>query len=130
MKKSAYSFTILIEASPFDYLISQSAYNFTKAALVQHKVDSIFFNQQGIYHCLSACHADTTSNLFPDWIKLAKNNSVDLCISIEDVRSRGLEKLFQSNQFKIKEIFRMASIGQLFEAMLMCDRFIQFKGIK
>lgn len=130
-KKMKYA--IQINASPNDSNSGYTAYQFIKAALDKgHEVFRVFFYQEGVYHAFKySIVPDDELQMTKKWTELAKEFSVDLVVCISAAQRRGL--LFDDEAKRqgkldqdLAEGFRISGLGQLMEASLLADRFIEF----
>ena len=126
-------FAIQVNASPFDSNSAYSAYQFIQAALqMEHEIFRVFFYQDGIYHAFKySTPPDDELQMTRKWTELAKNQGIDLVVCISAAQRRGLlsddEAKRQGKQDKdLAEGFRISGLGQLLEATLVADRFIEF----
>jgi len=126
-------YAIQVNASPNNSTTGYSAYQFIKAALqMNHEVFRVFFYQEGIYHAFKyATPPEDELQMKKKWTELANEYRVDLVVCISAAQRRGLlcddeakrqGKLDQD----LAEGFRISGLGQLLEAALLADRFIEF----
>ncbi len=126
-------YAIQINASPTDSTAAYCAYQFIDAALkMGHEIFRIFFYQEGIYHAFKyASPPDDELNMTKKWSELAKLHGIELMVCISAAQRRGLlsddEATRQGKQDNdLAEGFIISGLGQLLEAMLVTDRFIEF----
>ncbi len=115
-------FGILVNEGPFTHQASDSAYQFTKAALeTGHEVPRIFFYYDGVYNAnkLSAPQADDR-NVVKMWSDLAAEKDLDLVVCIAAGLRRGIQ------EENLMDGFRISGLGQLTEAAIGCDRLVMF----
>ena len=126
-------YAIQINASPNDSNSGYCAYQFIEAALkMDHEIFRVFFYQEGIYHAFKyAIVPDDELQMTKKWTKLAKGQGIDLVVCISAAQRRGL--LFDDEAKRqgkldqdLAEGFRISGLGQLLEAQLLADRFIEF----
>jgi len=126
-------YAIQVNASPNNSTTGYSAYQFIKTALqMNHEVFRVFFYQEGIYHAFKyATPPEDELQMKKKWTELANEYRVDLVVCISAAQRRGLlcddeakrqGKLDQD----LAEGFRISGLGQLLEAALLADRFIEF----
>ena len=126
-------FAIQVNTSPTDSNSGYSAYQFIQAALqMEHEIFRVFFYQDGIYHAFKySTPPDDELQMTQKWTELAKSQGIDLVVCISAAQRRGLlsddEAKRQGKQDKdLAEGFRISGLGQLLEATLIADRFIEF----
>lgn len=126
-------FAIQINTSPNDSNSGYSAYQFIKAALqMDHKIFRVFFYQEGIYHAFKySTPPDDELKMTEKWTELANQQGIDLVVCISAAQRRGLlcrdESIRQGkSDDDLAEGFRISGLGQLLEATLVADRFIEF----
>ena len=126
-------YAIQVNVSPNSSNAGYCAYQFIKAALKQeHEIFRVFFYQEGIYHAFKySTPPDDELQLTKKWSELAKKQGVDLVVCISAAQRRGL--LFDDEAKRqgkldqdLAEGFRISGLGQLLEATLIADRFIEF----
>jgi len=126
-------YAIQVNASPNDSNSGYCAYQFIKAALAkEHKIFRVFFYQEGIYHAFKySTPPEDELQMTKKWTELAKQKGIDLVVCISAAQRRGLlsddEAQRQGkNDRDLAEGFRISGLGQLLEATLLADRFIEF----
>lgn len=126
-------YAIQINASPNDSNSGYCAYQFVEAALKRgHEIFRVFFYQEGIYHAFKySTLPDDELHMTNKWTELAKGQGIDLVVCISAAQRRGL--LFDDEANRqgkldqdLAEGFRISGLGQLLEATLLADRFIEF----
>ncbi len=126
-------YAIQISAGPHESNISYSAYQFIKAALEKkHDIFRVFFYQQGIYHAFKyAIPPDDEFQMTKKWSALASQYDIDLVVCISAAQRRGLLSSDEAKRqgkadMDLADGFRISGLGQLLEATLVSDRFIEF----
>ncbi len=126
-------FAIQINSSPTASNLGYSAYQFILEALAQgHEVFRVFFYQEGVYHAFKySTPPDDELQLTSKWSVLADEYDLDLVVCISAAQRRGLLVSDEAkNQGKLDndlaDGFRISGLGQLLEATLLTDRFIEF----
>ncbi|MCK4841737.1 MAG: sulfurtransferase complex subunit TusD [Methylococcales bacterium] len=126
-------FAIQINSSPNDSNLGYSAYQFITTALkMKHEITRVFFYQEGIYHAFNyATPPDDELQMTQKWNELAKAKGVDLVVCISAAQRRGLlcedeAKRQGKLDNDLAEGFRISGLGQLMEAIILADRFIEF----
>ena len=115
-------FGILVNEGPFTHEASDSAYQFSKAAIAKgHEVSRVFFYYDGVYNAnkLSAQQSDDR-NVVQRWSDLAAESGVDLVVCIAAGLRRGIV------EENLMDGFRISGLGQLTEAAMGTDRLIMF----
>ncbi len=126
-------FAIQVNSSPYSGNGGLTAYQFILAALKKnHQIVRVFFYKEGIYHAFKyASPPDDELQLTRKWSELAEQFNIDLVICISAAQRRGLlcvdEAKRQDKQDNDVAVgFRIGGLGQLLEATLTADRFIEF----
>ncbi len=126
-------FAIQINVSPNDSNSGYAAYQFIKAALKKkHEIFRVFFYQEGIYHAFKyTMPPDDELQLTKKWTALANEQGIDLVVCISAAQRRGLlcddeAKRQGKLDHDLAEGFRISGLGQLLEAIILADRFIEF----
>ncbi len=126
-------YAIQINVSPYVSNTGYSAYQFIRTALqLDHEIFRVFFYQEGIYHAFKyATPPDDELQITKKWTELSRQYNIDLVVCISAAQRRGLLCEDEaSRQGKVDqdlaEGFRISGLGQLLEATLLADRFIQF----
>ena len=126
-------YAIQITASPNDSNTAYSAYQFIKAALkMDHQIFRVFFYQEGIYHAFKyATPPEDELQMTKKWTELANDHGIDLVVCISAAQRRGLLSDDEAKRqgkvdHDLAEGFRISGLGQLLEATLLADRFIDF----
>ena len=126
-------FAIQVNSSPYSGNGGLIAYHFILAALkTNHQIVRVFFYKEGIYHAFKyASPPDDELQLTQKWNELAEQSNIDLVVCISAAQRRGLlcvdEAKRQGKQDNdVAAGFRIGGLGQLLEATLTADRFIEF----
>ena len=125
--------SIQINASPYQYQASDSAWHFIQAALSQgHTIYRVFFYQDGVYNAAhDARPPGDEQHIVARWSKLHANEAIDLVICVSSAQRRGLlepsvAKKVGGYEHAIADGFRIAGLGLLMEAVIDADRHIIF----
>ena len=115
-------FSILVNEGPFTHQCSDSAYQFTKAALEKgHEIFRVFFYYDGVNNANKQAEPPTDDrNLTANWSALAQDHDVDLVVCVAAAMRRGL------NEDILAPGFRISGLGQLIEAGIQADRLVTF----
>ena len=126
-------FAIQINASPYHAQAGESAYQFILAALeMGHEILRVFFYYDGIYHALAtSTPPDDERQIDKRWSQVAEQHQLDLVVCISAAQRRGLLCQDELNRQGWQDNilapgFRISGLGQLAEATLKADRFINF----
>lgn len=132
-EKLIMKYAIQVNASPHSSHEGYCAYQFIQALIQsQHDIFRVFFYQEGIYHAFKyATAAEDELQITKQWSLLAAQYNIDLVICISAAQRRGLLCVDEaSRQGKLgndlADGFRISGLGQLVEASLLADRFIEF----
>ncbi len=126
-------FGIVVNEGPYTHQASDSAYQFTKAALDKgHEILRVFFYHDGVNNATRlTVPPQDDRNLQKLWSELAEAHKLDLVVCIAAAQRRGI---LDANEAKrqgkdadnIAEGFRISGLGQLVEAGIQCDRLVVF----
>lgn len=126
-------FSVLINEGPYTHQASDSAYQFTKAALEKgHEIFRVFFYHDGVNNATDyTVPPQDDRNLQVLWSELAEKHELDLVVCIAAAQRRGiLDENEQKRQGKsgnnIAPGFRISGLGQLIEAGIQSDRLVTF----
>jgi tRNA 2-thiouridine synthesizing protein D len=126
-------FAIQVNASPYQYQASDSAWNFAMSALSSgHEIYRVFFYNDGIYNaCRDARPPGDERNIVERWTKLNAVHNIDLVVCVSSAQRRGLletsvaEKV-DGYQHALADGFRIAGLGLWMESVIESDRHIIF----
>ncbi|CUX95745.1 Sulfurtransferase TusD [Candidatus Gullanella endobia] len=112
---------------------ASSALQFAQALLsYSHYLSTVFFYQDGVYNAnrLSTPASDEV-DLVRAWQDLSKKYQVNLHVCVAAALRRGVIDTYQAsllhqNGENLQTGFELSSLGQLAQAAIVCDRFIQF----
>ena len=126
-------FTIQVNTGPFTHQASDTAYQFTKAALAAgHEIRRIFFYHDGVNNATSfAVPPQDDRNLSQLWSDLATENNLDMIVCIAAAQRRGVMDQAESERHgkgsnNVAEGFEISGLGQLIEATVESDRTLVF----
>ncbi|ABF14361.1 sulfurtransferase complex subunit TusD [Candidatus Palibaumannia cicadellinicola] len=112
---------------------ASSALQFAQALLnYGHYIKTIFFYQDGVYNANKfITPASDEKNLLLAWEKLAIQHKVSLHICITAALRRGIIDDQQARElnlsgFNLHSTFKISSLSYFGQAVLHCDRLIQF----
>ena len=126
-------FGILVNEGPYTHQASDTAYQFTKAALEKgHEIFRVFFYHDGVHNGtrLTVPPSDDR-HIVKRWSELAEKHKLDLVICIAAAQRRGLldeseAKRHGKDAHNIAPGFRISGLGQLIEAGIQADRLMVF----
>lgn len=126
-------FGILINEGPYTHQASDSAYNFTKAALERgHEIFRVFFYNDGVNNGTRlGVPPQDDRNITKQWSELGEQYDLDLVVCIAAAQRRGLldadeAKRHGKDADNIAPGFRISGLGQLIEAGIQADRLVVF----
>jgi tRNA 2-thiouridine synthesizing protein D len=126
-------FGILVNEGPYNHQASDTAYNFTKAALEGgHEIMRVFFYHDGVNNGtrLTTPPVDDR-NIQKRWTDLAEKYKLDMVVCIAAAQRRGIvDKDEMKRQGKdadnLAPGFRISGLGQLIEVGIQADRMMSF----
>lgn len=112
---------------------ASSAYQFASALLAKgHKLSSVFFYREGVLNAnqLTAPASDEF-DLVRAWGQLAQQHGVTLNVCIAAALRRGVTNKQEAQHqglptANLQSGFTLSGLGVLAEALLSCDRIVQF----
>ncbi len=126
-------FAILVNEGPYSHQASDSAYQFTRAALENgHEVMRVFFYHDGVNNGTRlTTPPQDDRNIVNRWAELANEHDVDLVVCVAAAQRRGIvdadeEKRNSKDANNIAEGFRISGLGQLIEAGIQAERLVTF----
>ena len=126
-------FGILINEGPYQHQASDSAYQFTRAALADgHEVFRVFFYHDGVNNGTRlTVPPQDDRNVVGRWSELAKEHDLDLVLCVAAAQRRGLLDADEARRHgkdadNIASGFRISGLGQLIEAAIQSDRLVTF----
>ncbi|HEB58472.1 MAG TPA: sulfurtransferase complex subunit TusD [Gammaproteobacteria bacterium] len=126
-------FGILINEGPYNHQASDSAYQFTKAALEKgHEIFRVFFYNDGVNNATRySIPPQDDRNITQLWTELAEKHDLDLVVCVAAAQRRGIiDEGEQERNGKdgnnIAPKFRISGLGQLIEAGIQADRLVTF----
>jgi tRNA 2-thiouridine synthesizing protein D len=125
--------SIMVSEGPYTHQASDSAYQFTKAALEKgHEIFRVFFYHDGVNNGTRfTVPPQDDRNLQKLWSELAEQHNLDMVVCIAAAQRRGI---MDENESKRQGIegnniapgFRISGLGQLIEAGIQSDRLVSF----
>jgi tRNA 2-thiouridine synthesizing protein D len=127
--------SILVNEGPYTHEASDTAYQFTRAALAKgHEIFRVFFYHDGVNNGTRlTVPPQDDRNIVKRWTELAERHKVDLVVCIAAAQRRGLmdaaeAKRHGKDAHNIAPGFRISGLGQLIEAGIQADRLVVFGG--
>lgn len=124
---------VLVNEGPYQHQASDSAYQFTKAALEKgHEIFRVFFYHDGVNNGTRlTVPPQDDRNIVDRWSTLAKEYSLDLVVCVAAAQRRGVldeseAKRNGKDANNIAEGFRISGLGQLIEAGIQAERLVVF----
>ena len=126
-------FGILVNEGPYTHQASDSAYQFTRAALEKgHEIYRVFFYNDGVNNgSRLAVPPQDDRNLTNLWGDLSEKHKLDLVVCVAAAQRRGIldsdeAKRHGKDADNIAPGFRISGLGQLIEAGIQSDRMVVF----
>ncbi|MGU9956702.1 MAG: sulfurtransferase complex subunit TusD [Arenicellales bacterium WSBS_2016_MAG_OTU3] len=126
-------FAIVVNEGPYTHQASDSAYQFTRAALKQgHEVMRVFFYHDGVNNGTRlTTPPQDERNIVNRWSALSKEHNLDLVLCVAAAQRRGIADADEAKRNgkdadNIAQGFRISGLGQLIEAGIQADRLVSF----
>ncbi len=126
-------FGILVNEGPYTHQASDTAYQFTKAALDGgHEIVRVFFYHDGVNNGTRlTTPPQDDRNIVKRWQDLAAAHNLDMVVCVAAAQRRGIAdedemKRNGKDANNIAEGFRISGLGQLVEAGIKADRLMVF----
>ncbi len=126
-------FTIQVSEGPYTHQASDSAYQFTKAALEKgHEIFRVFFYHDGVNNATRlTTPPQDDRNVVNRWSELAEKHNLDLVVCVAAAQRRGIADADESKRNgkdadNIAPGFRISGLGQLIEGGIQSDRLVVF----
>jgi tRNA 2-thiouridine synthesizing protein D len=123
----------MVNEGPYQHQSSDSAYQFTKAALDKgHEISRVFFYHDGVNNGTRyAVPPQDDRNITQLWSELSKKHSLDLVVCVAAAQRRGILDVDEAKRHgksgdNIADGFRISGLGQLIEAGIQADRLVVF----
>jgi tRNA 2-thiouridine synthesizing protein D len=130
---SSLSYCLLVTGAAYGTQQASSAYQFAQALLAQgHQLHSVFFYREGIQNGNRlVAPASDEFDLVRAWQSLAAQHQFSLFICVAAALRRGVVDKQQAQELNLDAVnladgFELSGLGSLAEAMMLCDRVIQF----
>ncbi len=126
-------FSIQVNEGPYQHQASDTAYQFTKAALEKgHEIFRVFFYHDGVNNGTRlTTPPQDDRHITNRWIDLAEKHDLDLVVCVAAAQRRGIVdddemKRQGKDATNIAPRFRISGLGQLIEAGIQADRLMVF----
>ncbi|MFO7592471.1 MAG: sulfurtransferase complex subunit TusD [Pseudomonadota bacterium] len=126
-------FTIQVNEGPYTHEASDTAYQFTKAALEKgHEIFRVFFYHDGVNNATRlTTPPQDDRNVVKRWSELAEKHDLDLVVCVAAAQRRGIADADESKRNgkdadNLAPGFRISGLGQLIEGGIQSDRTIVF----
>jgi tRNA 2-thiouridine synthesizing protein D len=125
--------SVMVNEGPYQHQSSDSALQFTKAALAQgHEITRVFFYHDGVNNGTRfGVPPQDDRNITNLWSELAKEHDLDLVVCVAAAQRRGIMDADEAKRHgksgdNIADGFRISGLGQLVEAGIQSDRLVVF----
>jgi tRNA 2-thiouridine synthesizing protein D len=126
-------FSIMVNEGPYTHQASDTAFNFTKAALeAGHEIFRIFFYHDGVNNgTRMTIPPQDDRHVVNRWSELAEQHGLDMVVCVAAAQRRGIldadeAKRNAKDGDNIAPGFRISGLGQLIEAGIQADRLLVF----
>ncbi|QEP42014.1 sulfurtransferase complex subunit TusD [Ectothiorhodospiraceae bacterium BW-2] len=126
-------FTIQVNEGPYTHQASDSAYQFTKAALAAgHEIFRVFFYHDGVNNATRlTTPPQDDRNVINRWSELAAAHNLDLVVCVAAAQRRGIADEDEARRngkdgHNLAAGFRISGLGQLIEGGIQSDRLVVF----
>ncbi len=126
-------FAIQVNEGPYQHQASDTAYQFTKAALEKgHEIFRVFFYHDGVNNGTRlTTPPQDDRHITNRWIDLGEKYDLDLVVCVAAAQRRGIVdedemKRQGKDATNIAPRFRISGLGQLVEAGIQSDRLMVF----
>jgi len=124
---------IVVNEGPYTHQASDSAYQFTKAALARgHEIFRVFFYHDGVNNgSRYTVPPQDERNVQRQWSELAAAHKLDLVVCVAAAQRRGILDASEAGRHgkdghNLADGFRISGLGQLIEAGISADRIVVF----
>ena len=126
-------FGILVNEGPYTHQASDTAYQFTKAALEKgHEIVRVFFYHDGVNNGTRlTTPPQDDRHITNRWSELAAKHGLDMVVCVAAAQRRGIvdadeAKRHGKDAHNIAPGFRISGLGQLIEVGILADRLVAF----
>ena len=125
--------SVVVNEGPYTHQASDSAYQFTKAALEKgHEIYRVFFYNDGVNNGTRlTVPPQDERNIQENWTELGQSHGLDLVVCVAAAQRRGIldeseAKRHGKDADNIAPGFRISGLGQLIDAGIASDRMVVF----
>ena len=126
-------FGILVNEGPYTHEASDTAYQFTKAALEKgHEIVRVFFYHDGVNNGTRlTTPPQDERNIVKRWGELADQYKLDMVVCVAAAQRRGIVDTDEAKRHgkdadNIAPGFHISGLGQLVDAGIKADRLVVF----
>lgn len=126
-------FAIIVNEGPYTHQASDTAYQFTRAALAAgHEVIRVFFYHDGVNNgTRMTTPPQDERHIVNRWSELGSQHSLDLVVCVAAAQRRGILDADEAKRHgkdgdNLAAGFRISGLGQLIEAGIEADRLVSF----
>ena len=126
-------FGIVVNEGPYTHQASDTAWNFTRAALeAGHEIVRVFFYHDGVNNATRlTVPPQDDRNIQKNWSELGEKHGLDMIVCIAAAQRRGIldadeAKRQGKDSDNIAPGFRISGLGQLIDAGIVADRLVTF----
>jgi len=126
-------FSIQVNEGPYTHQASDTAYQFTKAALEKgHEIFRVFFYHDGVNNGTRlTTPPQDDRNIVQRWTQLGEQYDLDLVVCVAAAQRRGIADADEAKRNgkdanNIAPGFRISGLGQLIEAGIQAERLVVF----
>ena len=125
--------SVVVNEGPYTHQASDSAFQFTKAALKKgHEIYRVFFYHDGVNNGTRlTVPPQDERNIQENWTELGQAHDLDLVVCVAAAQRRGIldgdeAKRHGKDADNIAPGFRISGLGQLIDAGIASDRVVVF----
>jgi len=125
--------SVVVNEGPYTHQASDSAFQFTKAALEKgHEIYRVFFYHDGVNNgSRLTVPPQDERNIQQNWTELGQSHELDLVVCVAAAQRRGVldeseAKRHGKDADNLAPGFRISGLGQLIDAGIASDRVIVF----
>ncbi len=126
-------FAVMVSEGPYTHQASDTAYQFTRAALeMGHEIVRVFFYHDGVNNGTRlTTPPQDDRHIVNRWTKLATDHDLDMVVCVAAAQRRGIVDADEAKRNgkdadNIAPGFRISGLGQLIEAGIKADRLMLF----
>lgn len=124
---------IQVNEGPYQHQASDTAYQFTKAALDKgHEIFRVFFYHDGVNNGIRlTTPPQDDRNIVKRWSELSEKHGLDLVVCVAAAQRRGIADADEARRNgkdadNLAPGFRISGLGQLIEGAIQSDRLVVF----